>query len=147
MPTPTDPVQQQMEEFDPNDPRVGKNYMWATFKPRRRGGGFKMHLGRGPALNACASESNYILYEWDTEVNRWREVTRMERRHTKTVCENCKRDVSGGVTKQGFAERLNWMFVGLPTLREIGLCRQCRSAGGGRFMQMNRAPVDKRFFV
>jgi hypothetical protein len=79
----TDSIADLMAKFDPNDPRTGKNYMWATYKPGRRGSaGFKMHMGRG-----------------------------------------------------------------LPTLREIGLCSQCRSASGGRFAQMNRAQVDKRFFA
>jgi hypothetical protein len=139
-----------MAEFDPNDPRTGKNYMWATFKPGRRGAaGFKMHMGRGPALNACASEHDYILYEWDREVSRWKEVTRMEKRHTQTVCFNCKRDVANPKNKgtHYYRPRLSWMFVGLPTLREIGLCPQCRTANGGRFAQMNRAPIDKRFFA
>jgi len=145
--TPTEPIAQRMAQFNPNDPRMGKRYMWATFKPSYRGSGFKMHTGRGPALNACTSEANYILYEWDTELNRWHEVTRMEKRHTHTVCFNCKQDVSGKASKQGYAQRLSWMFVGLPTLREIGLCPQCRTANGGRFAQMNRAPVDKRFFA
>jgi len=136
-----------MATFDPNDPRMGKRYMWATFKPTYRGNGFKMHTGRGPALNACVGDSNYILYEWDTEVNRWQEVTRMTTRHKKTVCENCKKDVSGKAGRNGYAERLTWMFVGLPTLREIGLCYTCRNANNGRFRKMARASVDKRFFV
>jgi hypothetical protein len=50
----TDSIADLMAKFDPNDPRTGKNYMWATYKPGRRGSaGFKMHMGRGPALNAC----------------------------------------------------------------------------------------------
>lgn len=130
-----------MKEFDPNDPRMGSDSEWASFKPRSGPSGFKMHLGRGPALNACAGEPNYILYEWDTDIDRWIEVTRMENRHEQFICFNCNQDVSKSTSK--FLERLSWMFVGKPRLREIGLCRTCRRA----FSQMGHAAVDDRFFA
>ncbi len=149
MPTPTSyadrlkNIADLMASFDPNDPRVGKNYMWATFKPGRRGGGFKMHMGRGPALNACSMESNYILYEWDKECSRWRETTRIEERHKHKVCANCKKDVSAD--PNSYRRRLSWMWVALPVLREVGFCYKCRNSGHLR--AMGQASVDKRFFA
>lgn len=135
----------QFDAFDPNDPRNGDDYMWATYSPGRGRSGFRMHMGRGPALNACTHKSLFILYSWDKANSRWQEVCRRE--GSKTVCDACGKDTKDDPNR---FSRLRWMFVGKPKLRYVGLCSKCvgyDNGIAGPYYGMGSAPVDQRVLV
>jgi len=142
--SPAKTVKEQMDVFDPNDPRKG-NYLWATFLPYRSGK-FKLHLNRGPALNSCGGEAWYILYNWSSQESKWVEVTRVEDRRRLVICHHCGRDASQGGRHQPWGGALRWYWVAKPFLREVGLCKVCNDYKGPLYKMM-RAPIDKRTLI
>lgn len=139
-----------MQDFDPNNPTKGKKQpTWATFIPDRTSGQFKIHYGRGPALNACNGVKNFILYSWNDLRNKWDEVSRVEDRPSayrdrdKLECESCHRNRDQiRQENSNYIGSFTYEWVGKPKLRQVIVCGECRrqigaSYSGGR-------PIDER---
>jgi hypothetical protein len=139
----------QMAEFDPNNlTKKKKQPTWATFIPDRRSGQFKIHYGRGPALNACNGVRNYILYEWNEIVGQWAEVCRGEKRtvsyadRANRTCDSCHRNTAEIRADNPHAYgSLISEWIGKPSLRQALLCTECRRDIGATY---NGRPIDER---
>lgn len=112
-----------IEDFDPN---AKPAHSWATFVPFR---GFKVHAGRGTALNAISyhARTGGILYRWDTLDNAWVEVWRHDRLQKPHVCDLCPAPAL--LTADGSNRlRWQWIFKKTPKPEYRALCPVC--AGG-----------------
>ena len=73
-------------DFDPNFKHKPKTPPYATYIPDRRPE-FKLHANVGHAKNAFQYRSNAILYKWDTDIDEWIELARIEGfRHRDVPC-------------------------------------------------------------
>ncbi len=116
-------------DFDPNALPKPIKPEWATYIPTRRGKKFKIHNGRGQAVNAL----NYLMRHQEGILYRlmndqWVEVDRLEK---KLECDKCGAKFKTTTLDGGVWPRE--MHIVKPEYKNPVVCESCyRDLGGGK---------------